>query len=469
MSTTKLYLHNIDLSQNQLINPVLHNATSAPTTPADGQLYYNTTTKKVFYYRADTAEWKEVGGSIYGTENYLAKFATGNTLAQSLIYDNGSAIGIGTTSMTSGYLVNVAGRMIITSNSNSPIIQLQGDVSSVIEGLDITGNASGLLNGYIVNTSTGGSAGSGWRFGNNVGLRAQIFVGSGNYIYGPNRFFVDVLGDSTLELGSRGGNIDFNSGNVGATFSKMRMYNDGRFVIGSVATSEASALFNVNSTTKGAALPRMTQSQRTSIIPAAVGLLVYQTDGEEGLYENTSTGWRLINQATSTSPTSVERYSDIKIATENQTIFVSGYSFLGAVVDVFYNGSKLAGNEYTVTDNTTITLASPAAVDDVIEILVLKSAISTGAPTVNTITTNYTATILDSIILANTTTSDLAVTLPTAASGNQKGYTIKNIGSKSLYILPSSGQTIDGQTSWVISSSYSSLTIIPQNNNWYII
>lgn len=59
-------------------------------------------------------------------------------------------------------------------------------------------------------------------------------------------------------------------------------------------TPSASAVLQADSITRGFLPPRMTQAQRTAIVSPAVGLIVYQTDATEGLYVNTSTGWRSI-------------------------------------------------------------------------------------------------------------------------------------------------------------------------------
>ncbi len=56
-------------------------------------------------------------------------------------------------------------------------------------------------------------------------------------------------------------------------------------------TPAASAILDITSTTKGVLFPRMTLAQRTAIASPATGLIVYQTDGVEGLWLNTSTGW----------------------------------------------------------------------------------------------------------------------------------------------------------------------------------
>ena len=62
--------------------------------------------------------------------------------------------------------------------------------------------------------------------------------------------------------------------------------------IGGGATApEASAVLEVNSTTKGFLFPRMTSAQRLAIGSPAVGLMVYQTDSREGVYIYKSFGW----------------------------------------------------------------------------------------------------------------------------------------------------------------------------------
>jgi len=62
---------------------------------------------------------------------------------------------------------------------------------------------------------------------------------------------------------------------------------------GTSSTPNASSVLDLVSTTKGFLPPRMTSAQRTAIASPAVGLMVYQTDGTEGLYIFRSTGWAL--------------------------------------------------------------------------------------------------------------------------------------------------------------------------------
>jgi len=57
------------------------------------------------------------------------------------------------------------------------------------------------------------------------------------------------------------------------------------------AAPAATAVFEVASTTKGFLFPRMTETQRGNISTPATGLMVYQTDGDEGVYIKKSFGW----------------------------------------------------------------------------------------------------------------------------------------------------------------------------------
>jgi hypothetical protein len=57
----------------------------------------------------------------------------------------------------------------------------------------------------------------------------------------------------------------------------------------------ASAKLQVNSTTQGFLPPTMTDVQKNNIVSPAVGLIIYVTDGDEGLYIYSSGGWRKLN------------------------------------------------------------------------------------------------------------------------------------------------------------------------------
>ena len=58
-----------------------------------------------------------------------------------------------------------------------------------------------------------------------------------------------------------------------------------------IETPDASAALDITSTTGGLLIPRMTETQRDAISPAATGLMIYQTDGTAGFYYYNGSGW----------------------------------------------------------------------------------------------------------------------------------------------------------------------------------
>lgn len=70
------------------------------------------------------------------------------------------------------------------------------------------------------------------------------------------------------------------------------IFDNGSGVGLNTASVNASALFQMDSTTKGFLPPRMTAAQRAAITSPAQGLIVYQTDGVIGLYIYSNSVWR---------------------------------------------------------------------------------------------------------------------------------------------------------------------------------
>ena len=60
------------------------------------------------------------------------------------------------------------------------------------------------------------------------------------------------------------------------------------------AAPDTTAMLDVSSSTKGLLVPRMTAVQKNAIANPATGLLVYQTDGDEGFYYYSGAGWLLL-------------------------------------------------------------------------------------------------------------------------------------------------------------------------------
>ena len=58
-----------------------------------------------------------------------------------------------------------------------------------------------------------------------------------------------------------------------------------------IETADPSAALDIVSTTGGLLVPRMTETQRDAINPAATGLMIYQTDGTAGFYYYNGSSW----------------------------------------------------------------------------------------------------------------------------------------------------------------------------------
>ena len=63
---------------------------------------------------------------------------------------------------------------------------------------------------------------------------------------------------------------------------------------------DASAALDITSTTGGLLIPRMTETQRDAIFPAATGLMIYQTDGTVGFYYYNGSSWTEVGATSKT-------------------------------------------------------------------------------------------------------------------------------------------------------------------------
>ena len=89
-------------------------------------------------------------------------------------------------------------------------------------------------------------------------------------------------------------------------------------------------------------------------------------------------------------------------------------------------------------------------------------------PTESTVSGDYIVTSTDSIILVDTTSGPITITLPIISIANPQGYTIKNIGPNPVIINPHSGQTIEFNPN-VQMKNKTSLNLYPHLTNWNII
>ena len=88
-----------------------------------------------------------------------------------------------------------------------------------------------------------------------------------------------------------------------------------------------------------------------------------------------------------------------------------------------------------------------------------------------TITASTTATLLDVVILANTGSGAITVTLPIASSATGKVYTLKKISSDSNIVAftRSGSDTIDGAISLTIPGYMHAVTVASDGTSWYVV
>ena len=77
---TKNYLVNINLNKNELRNAALQNLAVAPSSPVEGQIYYNTVDDTIYFW--DGVQWQGIGGditSVSGTYPIQTAYGVGPT------------------------------------------------------------------------------------------------------------------------------------------------------------------------------------------------------------------------------------------------------------------------------------------------------------------------------------------------------------------------------------------------------
>ena len=122
----------------------------------------------------------------------------------------------------------------------------------------------------------------------------------------------------------------------------------------SSATPDASAILDVQSTSQGMLIPRMTQTQRDAISSPATGLMIYQTDGTPGFYHYDGSSW-----VTTTGAKSIDDLSDAKVV--GSTIFIGEDAGHSASSIPFSSGVGIGLNAlYYVTNGENIAIGGYA-------------------------------------------------------------------------------------------------------------
>lgn len=148
-------------------------------------------------------------------------------------------------------------------------------------------------------------------------------------------------------------------------------------------------------------------------------------------------------------------------ALPGESIFIEAFS--GPLTFSTGSGLRLGGrSSITVPDGTVVQFTR-------LDILNNWALVGTVPGATTSVSANYTAVPVDRTILASSGASGITVTLPAAVRGTQ--ITIKKVDSAAgvVTIATTSGQTIDGLTTRVMSAQYDALTVESNGTAWYII
>lgn len=138
------------------------------------------------------------------------------------------------------------------------------------------------------------------------GAGGQLFLGTS----GSNKWYItgsyNALGEGHLiPINDTIYNIGDTSFRVWKYYG-VKSYLANNLQIGGSLTEYNSSLLSMESTNKGFLPPRMTSTQRAAISPPQIGLIVYQTDGSEGLWQFTNgSGWQYVGGTFTGTVTSV--------------------------------------------------------------------------------------------------------------------------------------------------------------------
>lgn len=166
----KKFLTSLDLSKCELLNASIHNLASAPSSPADGQIYFNTSDNQMYFYNGSS--WQSMAGDI--TDVQLTA-DTGVAITQSTSSDGVYTATIGLDHLGLEDLVDPnADRILFWDDSAGKSEWLS---TSSATGLLLSGTTlslSAIPNSSLTNSSVTIVAGDGLVDGGEVALGASV-------------------------------------------------------------------------------------------------------------------------------------------------------------------------------------------------------------------------------------------------------------------------------------------------------
>ena len=215
------FLTSIDLNNNELQNARVHYVATAPSTPVAGQIYYNSSSNKLFVYNSST--WVDLAGSG-GTLNFSGTAGSGSvdlSTASFVIYG-----GNGVTTSANGASIRVSTPQALDTSDSPSFAAVTASNGVITSGIYATDGASRVL---YTGTSTGANASfAGYSASANTLRTTRSFVIYGavsaatvNFDGSANASFNTVLTADAVTLGTHttGNYVAGASGGTGVTVS----------------------------------------------------------------------------------------------------------------------------------------------------------------------------------------------------------------------------------------------------------
>lgn len=284
----KKFLTSIDLSKCELINASIHNLATAPSTPADGQVYFDTSDAQMYFYNGSS--WQAMGGDISSVE-----IIAGDAMSGSLSVTRGAfstTLDVntdGTTIAVNGednlYIVKDSEYLETFYNTNGSLTSARTVTLGAHDlTFDATGTGSVTIEKDLYLGTAGSTTGTLHLGATSDGSSSQILFEDGTAPIGEIRFAHNVgdfqfrISDSTFLQ------IDGTAGNAGIKVNK-----------GSLVSSEFALDVTGNAGAAGPArlegmLETTSESKLVTITDA--GVLEYRVLtglGEDGTLKNIGT------------------------------------------------------------------------------------------------------------------------------------------------------------------------------------
>ena len=182
------YLSSINLSKNELQNAVIQNLASAPSTPAEGQIYYNTTDDRMYFY--DGTAWVDMSGDIQdvlgGAGLTASTSANGDVITLNVGQGTGIQVNADSVELNHLGLEDLtdpgADRIFFWDDSAGVSAWLATDSATGIRISGTTLQLSSIPNASLTNSSVTVTAGNGLTDGGSVALGSSVTLNVGTSV-----------------------------------------------------------------------------------------------------------------------------------------------------------------------------------------------------------------------------------------------------------------------------------------------